>query len=194
MTLAIDHSNVNRRQFLKHSGSVAAGAAVLGSLTPTLFAAEDDTIRLALIGCGGRGTGAVGDALSVPDSGPVKLYAMADLDPKRMEHARKALQESSGDKVDVSDDRKFVGFDAYRQAIDSLAARRHRHVHHAGLHPAGPRRVRRQEGHQRLHGEAVRARSGRPAPAAPRGRGGREEGRQDRRRAPVPPLARPGRH
>ncbi|HQG48744.1 MAG TPA: twin-arginine translocation signal domain-containing protein, partial [Sedimentisphaerales bacterium] len=67
MTTSIGASKVNRREFLKHSGSVAAGAAVLGSLTPNLHAAADDTIRLALIGCGGRGTGAVGDALSVPN-------------------------------------------------------------------------------------------------------------------------------
>ena len=120
MTQLIDTPNVNRRQFLKHSGSVAAGAAVLGSLTPTLFAAADDTIRLALIGCGGRGTGAVGDALSVPDSGPMKLYAMADLDGNRMEAARKTLQAQFKDRIDVAGERKFVGFKAYRQAIDSL--------------------------------------------------------------------------
>jgi len=93
---------------------------VLGRLTPTLYAGADDTIRLALIGCGGRGTGAIGDALSVPDSGPVKLYAMADLDAKRMEAQRKALADKFGDRIDVPEDRKFVGFRAYRQAIDSL--------------------------------------------------------------------------
>jgi anaerobic selenocysteine-containing dehydrogenase len=54
-----DTSNINRRQFLKKSGSLAAGAAMLGALSPVAFAAEDNTIRLALIGCGGRGTGAV---------------------------------------------------------------------------------------------------------------------------------------
>jgi len=113
-------SQINRREFLKHSGSAAAGAAVLGSLTPTLYAGADDTIRLALIGCGGRGTGAIGDALSVPDSGPVKLYAMADLDEKRMESQRKALADKFGDKIDVPEERKFVGFRAYRQAIDGL--------------------------------------------------------------------------
>jgi hypothetical protein len=79
MTKSIYKSNLNRREFLKQSGSLAAGAAVLGSIAPSAFAGEDNTIRLALIGCGGRGSGAVGDALSVPNSGPVKLYAMADL-------------------------------------------------------------------------------------------------------------------
>jgi len=120
MTESIDKSSVSRRQFLKQGSSLAVGAAVLGSLPPTLFAAEDHTIRLALIGCGGRGTGAVGDALSVSGSGPVKLYAIADLEEGRMEAARKALREKFPDKVDVAEDRKFVGFRAYRQAIDSL--------------------------------------------------------------------------
>jgi predicted dehydrogenase len=120
MMQPIDKSSVNRREFLKHSGSLAASAAVLGSLSPTLFAAGDDTIRLALIGCGGRGTGAVGDALSVPNGGPIKLYAMADLDEKRMEAQRQALLKRFQDRIDVPEDRKFVGFHAYRQAIDCL--------------------------------------------------------------------------
>lgn len=120
MTRQTDKPDVNRREFLKHSGSLAAGAAALGAMTPTLFAAEDDTIRLALLGCGGRGTGAVGDALSVPDGGPMKLYAMADLDVKRMDAAHKALQERFTDRIDVPQDRKFTGFVGFRQAIDTL--------------------------------------------------------------------------
>ena len=120
MTQPIKESNVSRRQFLKHGSSIAAGAALIGGLSPALFAAGDNTIRLALIGCGGRGTGAVGDALSVRDSGPVKLYAMADLDETKMEASRKALQERFRDRIDVPEDRKFAGFLAYRQAIDSL--------------------------------------------------------------------------
>ncbi len=120
MTKSIDKSNVNRRQFLKQCGSLATGAAVLGSLAPAAFAGEDNTIRLALIGCGGRGNGAVGDALSVPDSGPVKLYAMADVQRSRLDSSHKALQRRLKDKVNVSEDRKFIGFDAYRKAIDIL--------------------------------------------------------------------------
>jgi secreted PhoX family phosphatase len=78
MNKSIDKSNVNRRQFLKKCGSVATGAAVLGSIAPSAFAGEDNTIRLALLGCGGRGTGAVGDALSVKNGGPIKLYARSN--------------------------------------------------------------------------------------------------------------------
>ncbi len=120
MIQPIDKSSLNRRQFLKQAGSLAAGAAVLGGLAPAAFAGEDNTIRLALIGCGGRGGGAVGDALSVPDSGPVKLYAMADLQQSRLESSYKALQGRFKDKVDVPENRKFIGFDAYRKAIDIL--------------------------------------------------------------------------
>jgi len=120
MTKPTNKSNFNRRQFLKKSGSIAAGAAVLGRISPVAFARSDNTIRLALIGCGGRGSGAVGDALSVPNSGPVKLYAMADLYENRMESRYKALQKKFPDKVDVSPDRKLIGFDAYRKAIDIL--------------------------------------------------------------------------
>jgi predicted dehydrogenase len=120
MAQSTNKPKINRREFLKQSGSIASAAAVLGRLAPAAFAGEDNTIRLALIGCGGRGSGAVGDALSVPDSGPVKLYAMADLEPNRLDSAYKALQKRFQDKVSVTEDRKFIGFDAYRKAIDIL--------------------------------------------------------------------------
>jgi predicted dehydrogenase len=121
MTQSNNASNSTRREFLKRSGSLAAGAAVLGTAAaPRVHAAEDNTIRLALIGCGPRGAGAVGDALSVAGQGPIKLHAMADLDEGRMSASQKALADKFGDKVDVTADRKFSGFDAYRKAIDLL--------------------------------------------------------------------------
>jgi predicted dehydrogenase len=120
MTKSIDKSNVNRRQFLKKCGSLATGAAVLGNLAPAAYAGEDNTIRLALLGCGGRGTGAVGDALSVPKAGPIKLYTTADLIDAKMERSIKSLKKRFPDKIDVTEDRKFRGFDAYRRAIDIL--------------------------------------------------------------------------
>jgi predicted dehydrogenase len=84
-----------------------------------VFAAPESTIRLALIGCGGRGTGAVGDALSVPGGG-VKLHSIADLESNRMERALETLKEKFNDSVEVSPSNKFLGFDGYRQAIDTL--------------------------------------------------------------------------
>ena len=120
MTPSLAPAPTTRRQFLQQTGSLAAGAVALGGLLPAVHAAEDNTIRLALIGCGNRGSGAVADALSVPDSGPMKLYAMADLAASRMTTALEALQKKFGDKVDVPADRQFLGFDAYRKAIDIL--------------------------------------------------------------------------
>ncbi len=120
MTRTQSSSNLHRRRFLQQSGSLAAGAAVLAGSAPAVHAAEDNTIRLALIGCGGRGSGAVRDALSVPDQGPIKLYAMADILEDRMKSQHDAMKRQLGDKIDVTEDRMFVGFDAYRHAIDSL--------------------------------------------------------------------------
>jgi len=113
-------ANTNRRQFLKNGSMLAAGAAVLGGAVPAVHAAEDNTIRLALIGCGGRGGGAVGNALNTRAQGPIKLYAMADIDANRMEGSRKALARKYQDQVDVTEDRKFTGFEGYKQAIDIL--------------------------------------------------------------------------
>ena len=80
MTHSTNHPNLDRRQFLKRSGSLAAGATVLGGLAPTAFAAGDSTIRLALIGCGGRGTGAVTQALMSTKT-PVKLSTSPTMRP-----------------------------------------------------------------------------------------------------------------
>jgi len=85
-----------------------------------VHAGEDNTIRLALIGCGGRGSGAAGNALSVPDGGPVKLLVMADLFANRLGASHKALSKRFGASVDVPPERQFLGFDAYKKAIDCL--------------------------------------------------------------------------
>lgn len=120
MTQPSVDSHTTRRRFLQQTGAAAAAGTVLARLAPRAHAAEDHTIRLALIGCGGRGTGAVRDALSVADGGPVQLYAMADLDRSRIDSAHRALAENFSEKMDVPEDRRFVGFDAYRKAIDLL--------------------------------------------------------------------------
>ena len=119
MTGPATPSDTTRRQFIQKSSALTAGAVMLGGV-PVVHAAEDTTIRLALIGCGGRGTGAVKDALSVKDAGPIKLYALADLNPQPMANAAANLKQQFPDKVDVPAERQFVGFDAYRHAIDLL--------------------------------------------------------------------------
>ncbi len=110
----------NRRQFLAGTSALALGAAALVRGVPAVHAAEDNTIRLALLGCGPRGAGAVADALSTRDMGPIKLYAMADIDENRMNASHDALREKFGEDIDVPADRRFVGFDAYKKATDLL--------------------------------------------------------------------------
>ena len=112
-------SSVSRRDFVKRSGILAAGSALAGVVLPHVHAAEDHTIRLALIGCGGRGSGAVANALTVPN-GNAKLVAMADVFQPRIDGALKTLAREFGAAVDVPAERQFLGFDAYRQAIDCL--------------------------------------------------------------------------
>ena len=111
-------SSKSRREFLELSGSALAASALAGVTVPQVHAAEDSTIRLALVGCGGRGTGAVGNALSTA-GGSVKLVAMADLFEPRLQSSLKRLA-SFQDKIDVPAERQFVGFDAYKKAIDCL--------------------------------------------------------------------------
>jgi predicted dehydrogenase len=95
------------------------GSALAAQSIPHVFAGEDNTIQLALIGCGGRGSGAVNDACSVP-GGPVKLVAMADVVEEKLRRSWRALTERLPDQVDVPPERQFICFDAYKQAIDCL--------------------------------------------------------------------------
>lgn len=108
----------SRRDFLKFSGHLAA-ASTLAGIPPRIYAGENNTIKLALVGCGGRGAGAIADAFSTT-GGPVKLHAMADLFKSRLDGSLKNLKEGFADKVDVPPQRQFVGFDAYKKAIDCL--------------------------------------------------------------------------
>ena len=109
----------SRRQFLKDTSRVAAASALAGVVLPHVHAAEDNTIRLALIGSGGRGSGAVANAME-SSSGPVKVVAMADLFQNRLFTAHTALTQKFGERIDVPTERQFVGFDAYKKAIECL--------------------------------------------------------------------------
>ena len=115
---AVRHT-ATRRDFLKLSGKIAAATALAGAAVPAVHAGEDNTIKLALVGCGGRGTGAVADAFSA-QGGPVKLVAMADVFADRLQASLKNLAAAFPDKVAVTPERCFVGFDAYKKAIDCL--------------------------------------------------------------------------
>ena len=113
-------SSASRRDFLKTT-TAAAGAALAFNLNiaRSAHAAGDDTIKVALIGCGGRGTGAAANALATT-GGPIKLVAMADVFEDRLKGSLEQLKKVCADKIDVPQDRQFVGFDGYKKAMDCL--------------------------------------------------------------------------
>ena len=80
---------------------------------------RNDQLQLALIGCGGRGGGAVANAMAVK-SCPIKLVAMADVFDDRLNACYYALSQNFGPRIDVPPERKYIGFDAYRHAMDCL--------------------------------------------------------------------------
>jgi predicted dehydrogenase len=107
-----------RREFLKASGAALAGAALTGALARPGFAAENNTLKIALVGCGGRGTGAAAQALST--AGPTRLWAMADVFEQRLQSSLSGIKPGHEKQIDVPPDRQFIGLDAFRKAIDSL--------------------------------------------------------------------------
>lgn len=113
------HPGPSRREFLQQAGSVAAATAALSFAVPHVHAREDNTIRLALVGCGGRGTGAVANAVNAK-GGPVKLVAMADVFEDRLATSYEALHGQVADCMDVPPERRFIGFDAYQHAMECL--------------------------------------------------------------------------
>ncbi|MEX2119254.1 MAG: Gfo/Idh/MocA family oxidoreductase [Pirellulales bacterium] len=122
-------NSMSRRDVLKTSGQIAAATALAGIAVPKVHAAESSLLQVALVGCGGRGTGAAGNALATK-SCPIKLVAMADVfddklkssydNIKKVAEERTAEAGAATDLVDVPDDRKFIGFDAYQKAMDCL--------------------------------------------------------------------------
>jgi predicted dehydrogenase len=109
-----------RREFVKKSGT----AVVAGSLGFNILSAKgsyyqhnSDTLKVGLIGCGGRGTGAAYQAISADPN--VVLTAMADIFPDRLEQSYNNLLNENADKIQVDEAHKFVGFDAYKKVIES---------------------------------------------------------------------------
>jgi len=111
--------NTSRREFLKKTGQISAATTLVGLAAPRVHAAGGDTIQVALIGCGGRGTGAAADAMSVVQ-GPLKLVAMADIFENRLQSSFSSLKKQFTAQMDVPKERQFLGFDAYRKAMDCL--------------------------------------------------------------------------
>jgi predicted dehydrogenase len=107
-----------RREFLKTSSAVAAAAALAPALARPGYAAEANTIKVALVGCGGRGTGAASQALST--KGPTKLWAVADVFEHRLQSSLASLREKHATQIEAPPERQFLGLDAFQKAIDSL--------------------------------------------------------------------------
>src|SRR5688572_5887266 len=107
-------SHVTRRQFLQNT-SAAASLTLLGGISiPHVHAASDDTIKIALIGCGGRGSGAANQALA---TGNVKLVAMADPFKAQIRKSIENLKRNHPGKVEVPEERQFTDLDGYKSAI-----------------------------------------------------------------------------
>jgi predicted dehydrogenase len=107
-----------RRQFLRTSAA-AVSVTALGALdlARSAYAAGGDTLRLGLIGCGGRNTGAAAEAMTA-DAG-TRLVAMADILMDRVRSKRDLLKQQKPEQVAVDDDHCFAGFDAYKHVIES---------------------------------------------------------------------------
>ena len=108
------HPAIARRSFLHQTGTALAAASVL-PVARFAHAASSDTLKLALIGCGGRGSGAANQALHATPG--IKLVAMGDVFRDQIDKSVANLAKQNPDKVDVSEGNKFVGFDSYKHAI-----------------------------------------------------------------------------
>ena len=108
----------SRRDFLKTGSAVAGALGLQLSLNSGVFAAGSDQLKVGLVGCGGRGTGAAGEALQADSQS--KLVAVADLDPKAIESSLSNLKTNTRieRQVTVGDAQKFVGLDAYQEVIN----------------------------------------------------------------------------
>ncbi|QNR83005.1 Gfo/Idh/MocA family oxidoreductase [Pedobacter riviphilus] len=105
----------DRRDFLKATAMLAGGAMLSSIPLAGAYASGSDTIKIALIGCGDRGTGAAFQALSTKFN--IKLVAMADAFQDRLDSSYQSLSSKFAAKMDVPKERQFVGFDAYLKAI-----------------------------------------------------------------------------
>jgi predicted dehydrogenase len=116
-----DDNRLSRRDLLKSTGTVAAASALAGVAWPAVHTQGPQTIQVALVGCGGRGTGAAIDALS-SRHGPTRLVAMADVFAGRLANCLQTINRTHAAQVVVPQDRRFIGFDGYRHAMDALRA------------------------------------------------------------------------
>ena len=112
-------NNQARREFIQKTALASGGIITVPfSMEAMVNVHNEKTLKLALIGCGGRGSGAAVQALTADDN--VELIAMADAFNDRLENSLKTIQEhfEGEKKIEVKEQHRFVGFDAYKKAID----------------------------------------------------------------------------
>lgn len=114
-----EKARTSRRDFLRTTGKAVAGAALAGAMARPGYTAESNTIKIALIGCGGRGTGAAAQALST--QGPTQLWAAADVFEHRLQASLDGLSRQHTSQMYVPQERRFLGLDGYKKAIDTLS-------------------------------------------------------------------------
>jgi predicted dehydrogenase len=107
-------SDVSRRDFIRASAAVSLAAMTFDN--SRIFAAGSDKLRVGLIGCGGRGTGAAMDCVKSSDN--VEIVAMGDVFGDRLDKSLAKLSRRVDDKVTVTDDTSFRGFDAYKKVLE----------------------------------------------------------------------------
>lgn len=111
-------SATTRREFIKSSAAFTTAFAAPAILSGSLFAAANsDTLRVGLVGCGGRGSGAADQALKADKN--VLLTALGDAFPEPLQASLNNLKKAHSDKVKVTPEKCFVGLDAYQKVIDS---------------------------------------------------------------------------
>jgi predicted dehydrogenase len=111
--------DTSRREFLQKSSAAVVGGSLVATLgaARTVHAAGSDILKVGLIGCGGRGSGAAVNAMRADDN--MQIVALADAFGDRLDHCKKILQRQYPDKYAVNDEHSFVGFDAYKQLLET---------------------------------------------------------------------------
>ncbi|HCD30079.1 MAG TPA: gfo/Idh/MocA family oxidoreductase, partial [Phycisphaerales bacterium] len=106
-------TSTDRRQFLTTAAAVAAATPFAGAFG----VGREDTLNLALVGCGGRGRGSIGDTMAVNDG--VRLVAISDVNEGKVQAAKANLEKSHGDKIQIADEQAHVGLDGYQAILNN---------------------------------------------------------------------------
>ena len=114
---ATNNDGISRRTLIARTGQIAAASALAGIAIPHVYAQANSTVQIALIGCGGRGTGAARDICEGAQG--IEIVAMGDLQPDRLARSRRQLAENIAANYKVDDDHAFTGFDAYQRVLES---------------------------------------------------------------------------